>query len=261
MTVKRNASRPVKGKILRPQPVIVESVTQSDDAHLLADVLSRVWGQSNTVSVDVIVAIIHSGGYASLARVKDHGKIQIVGGSLGLVGSGGRNLHSHVTGVLDAATNSGVGRALKQHQWSWAKENGFSAISWTFDPLVRRNAHFNLVTLGATAVSYHQNFYGELDDLINAGEQTDRLVVERRVAGLVAAPYGEICIPDTEDELITTHDDIVGLRKSHPDIARAARQSQREEFEKAFAGSRFVRGLTSDGSYVLTSQGAVNNDN
>ena len=261
MTAMGDVSPPDEGIISRPQPVIVESVTQSDDAHLLADVLARVWGETNTVSVDVIVAVIRSGGYASLARVKDHDRMQIVGGSLGLVGSGGHNLHSHVTGVVDAATNSGVGRALKQHQWSWAKENKFSAISWTFDPLVRRNAHFNLVTLGATAVSYHQNYYGELDDLINAGELTDRLVVERRVAGLATAPHGEICIPDIGDVLITTHDDIVGLRKSHPEIARAARQSQREEFEQAFAGSRFVRGFTRDGSYVLTSQGSENNDN
>ena len=83
----------------------------------------------------------------------------------------------------------------------------------------------------------------------------------RCVAGIVAAPHGEICIPDIEDVLITTHDDIVGLRKSHPDIARAARQSQREEFEKAFAESRFVRGFTKDGSYVLTSQISENKDN
>ncbi|NBO68117.1 MAG: GNAT family N-acetyltransferase, partial [Actinobacteria bacterium] len=107
---------------------------------------------------------------------------------MALVGRPNDKLHSHVTGVVEGAANSGVGRALKQNQWAWAKRNGFSVISWTFDPLVRRNAHFNLVTLGAKVVGYYRDFYGELDDLFNSGDSTDRLIVERQVAGCDVAP-------------------------------------------------------------------------
>jgi len=33
-------------------------------------------------------------------------------------------------------------------------------IAWTYDPLIRRNAYFNLVKLGARPVEYLRNFYG-----------------------------------------------------------------------------------------------------
>ena len=57
-----------------------------------------------------------------------------------------------------------VGFVLKQHQRSWALERDIDTIEWTFDPLVRRNAYFNLTKLGARLVGYVDNFYGKLHD-------------------------------------------------------------------------------------------------
>ena len=48
---------------------------------------------------------------------------------------------------------------------------------WTFDPLVARNAWFNLGKLGAVADAFGRAFYGEMTDEINAGDRSDRLVV------------------------------------------------------------------------------------
>jgi predicted GNAT superfamily acetyltransferase len=147
---------------------------------------------------------------------------------------------------------------LKQHQWEWAKENDFASISWTFDPLVRRNAHFNLVTLGAKVTSYHRDFYGELEDVINSGDKTDRLVVERQVAHCDVAPHAEEIISEDGDELIETPQDIVALRQSGVSadqaLVRKVRLAQREKFEAAFAASKIVRGFTADGSYVISSK-------
>ena len=208
--------------------------------------------------MDVIVAVVHSGGYASLAISELSGKRQTVGGSLALVGRHDNKLHSHVTGIKGDLRNSGIGSALKQHQWAWAKENDFAAISWTFDPLVRRNAHFNFVTLGAKVVSYHRDFYGELDDAINSGDNTDRLVVERQVANCDVAPHAETTTNEDGEELIETPEDIVALRQSGESadeaLVRKARLAQREKFESAFASSKFVRGFTADGSYVISSK-------
>lgn len=238
--------------------VNIELVNDPLKAQQLAQVLAEVWGEKNSISVDVIIAVVHSGGYASLASSVSSGKKQVVGGSLALVGRHDNKLHSHVTGVKSELRNSGLGSALKQHQWAWAKENDFAAISWTFDPLVRRNAHFNLVTLGAKVVSYHRDFYGELDDVINSGDNTDRLVVERQVAGCDTAPHAETVTSEDGDELIETPQDIVALRQSGESadqaIVRKARLAQREKFESAFATSRFVRGFTADGSYVVSSK-------
>ena len=51
-------------------------------------------------------------------------------------------------------------------------------MTWTFDPLVRRNAYFNTVKLAARPVEYLVDFYGEMTDEINAGQGSDRLLVE-----------------------------------------------------------------------------------
>ena len=229
----------------------VEIVNQPEMAHELVQVLSAVWGGAGPIPPDVIIAIIYSGGYASLASQIIDGKKQFVGGSLAIVGNHQRKLHSHVTGVIDAATNSGVGRTLKEHQWLWAKENNFSAISWTFDPLARRNAHFNLIVLGAKVVKYCQNYYGEINDTINAGDQTDRLVVERQVEGLAVAPSGSICVAKDGDLIIATPPDIVSIRNTDRAAATRLRLEQRASFESAFANFFSVQGLTHDGSFIL----------
>ena len=238
-------------KIGSIQMTEIELVIKPEGAHDLAQVLTAVWGGADPIPPDVIIAIIHSGGYASLASQIVNGRKQFVGGSLALVGNHQRKLHSHVTGVIDAATNTGVGRALKDHQWSWAKENEFSTISWTFDPLVRRNAHFNLIVLGAKVVKYSQNYYGEINDSINAGDQTDRLVVERQVDGLTVAPSGNFCIADVDDLIIQTPLDIISIRNTDRKTATKLRLEQRASFESAFANCFTVQGLTGDGSFVM----------
>ena len=240
--------------------VSIEIVDNPQKAHQLADVLASVWGDSQAVSADVIIAVAHAGGYASIAQTTLNGEVKTVGGSLGIVGRNDEKLHSHVTGVVSNATNNHVGRELKQHQWAWAKHHGLSAISWTFDPLVRRNAHFNLISLGAKVVAYHQDFYGELSDALNAGDSTDRLVVERQVVGLETAPVGKTTQAQSDEILIATPEDIVAMRQKgtveNQKDSRQWRTDQRKQFETAFGSSHFVRGFTADGSFVLRKENA-----
>jgi predicted GNAT superfamily acetyltransferase len=153
--------------------------------------------------------------------------------------------------VLPEFVGMGIGEMIKRHQWHWAKENGFDSITWTFDPLVRRNAHFNLVKLGARVLGYHQNFYGELDDGINAGEQSDRVLVRWDVAG-VDAPFGNSFVePSKTAVVIETPVDIEQLRKTDRVQSDGWRARQRAAFESAqLAGLRVV-GLSRDFAYVL----------
>ena len=67
-------------------------------------------------------------------------------------------------------------------------------IAWTYDPLIRRNAYFNLVKLGARPVEYLRNFYGTMDDAINGGTETDRMLVhwDLRSDLAVAACAGQV---------------------------------------------------------------------
>ncbi len=84
-------------------------------------------------------------------------------------------LWSHMTGVHPDVQGRGIGFALKQAQRAWALENGYDEIRWTFDPLQRGNANFNLHRLGASASSYYVNYYGQMDDAINRQTASDRI--------------------------------------------------------------------------------------
>src|SRR6185312_17408828 len=84
----------------------------------------------------------------------------------------------HIAGVTRAGAGRHIGYALKLHQRAWALDRGLDTVTWTFDPLVRRNAYFNTVKLAARPVEYLVNFYGEMTDEINVGQGSDRLLVE-----------------------------------------------------------------------------------
>jgi predicted GNAT superfamily acetyltransferase len=84
-------------------------------------------------------------------------------------------LWSHMAGVHPDYQGRGIGWQLKRIQREWALENGCTEIRWTFDPIQRGNAHFNLHLLGAQSNLYHDNYYGEMDDDINRGMPSDRL--------------------------------------------------------------------------------------
>lgn len=197
---------------------------------------------------EVIIATVHAGGYASLAWLGD----LLVGASWGFLGDmhGERTLHSHVTGVLSSHGSRGVGEALKRHQWSWAAEHGLDAITWTFDPLVRRNAHFNLVKLGAVITEYHEDFYGSIEDGLNRGEHTDRVIVRWPVDSAGSIPP-EGSVVETAKWSIPTPPDIEALRRSDRTAAHAWRDRQRADLRRAFDGSWRIVGLMSDGSYAV----------
>ncbi len=222
----------------------------AQDAALISQLFDQIWSVRGMVSPEIITASMHNGGYGSVAWLGD----RPVGAAFALVGvplpgEDGLNLHSHAAGVLADVNSRDFGRAIKHHQWSWARANGFATCTWTFDPLVRRNAWFNLVKLGVKVLGYHVNFYGELEDGINAGEQSDRVLVRWQVAGLDAPPVGEPIQARSGDELIPTPTDIESLRKTNRAESSRWRSLQREQFLSA--KDLIVVGLTRDFEYVL----------
>ena len=85
-------------------------------------------------------------------------------------------------GVLDAELRS-QGRSFARELGAVHERVpcGVSEIAWTFDPLVSRNAYFNLIKLGADAVEYLPNFYGPMLDTINGDDDSDRLLIKWRL--------------------------------------------------------------------------------
>lgn len=85
--------------------------------------------------------------------------------------------HSHLLAVRPECRGSGLAVALKHAQRERALAQGMTRMTWTFDPLVARNARLNLGKLGARAVSYHPDWYA-LDDDREAAFPADRLMIE-----------------------------------------------------------------------------------
>lgn len=227
---------------------VVETPAQAAEASVLLD---EVWHATSMVAPEVIVAALHSGGYCAIARLGATGDGEVVGASFALATNTGI-LHSHVTGVAQNRVGIGIGTQLKRHQWYWAQLNGYHAISWTFDPLVRRNAWFNLVKLGASVVSYHKDFYGELADAINVGEHSDRLLVHWSVPTTGDPQMGTFVTGNIGDVVVPTPDDIETLRRQDRSAAQHWRSRQRESFALLAKPGAKIRGLDNDYSYVIS---------
>ena len=225
-----------------------------DEMRALMRVFHEVWAfpEGSLVSPDFRVALTQAGGYAS-AAVDSTGRW--VGGSFGFLGRHGTelSLHSHVTGIVPAYQHRGYGRLIKYHQRAWALQHGLHCITWTFDPLVRRNAWFNLQVLGVSVDEYIVNFYGPLHDEINSDDETDRLLAVWEL-GTPHSPRpgrrsAEVARPQ---RVVPTPDDIVAMRRESPLEAKAWRHRLREELDGPLATGWRITELTTDGAYVLT---------
>ncbi|WP_084040168.1 hypothetical protein [Demequina sp. NBRC 110053] len=145
-----------------------------------ARLLTAIWGNP-TIEPPLMVALEHSGAYVAGAFAAGEPD-RMVGACVGYFAQPlGQALHSHVAGVAPGTERRGVGMAMKLHQRAWALERGLTRITWTFDPLVSRNAAFNIERLGVDIDEYLVDFYGEMSDGVNAGQGSDRLLAAWRL--------------------------------------------------------------------------------
>jgi predicted GNAT superfamily acetyltransferase len=156
-----------------------------------------------------------------------------------------------MTAVLDEYRDQGVGYALKIDQWHWAKKNNYPEISWTFDPLVSRNAKLNLIKLGVNISSYHPNFYGDMPDALNAGDESDRLMVSWEVVGENPVQRELVSTPKPNDVLIQIPADIVAIRTKDREENLRWRRKVREQFLQVFEKGGQVVGFSANSEYVV----------
>lgn len=240
---------------MNESPIEIRTLTEFAELVELGDVLGRVWGtDAPIVNAEMARAISHSGGYLAGAFAHDGATTTMVGASIGILArhDNAPALHSHVTGLLPNTRLSGVGRQLKLHQRAWAATRDIDWITWTFDPLVRRNAWFNIAVLGAEVHEYLANFYGTMTDAINLGDDSDRLYVAWDVR--VAVPASPRDGSSVEHPLLVpTPADVVALRRSDPAEVARWRHDTREALATAFEHGERVLGFTRNGDYVIGS--------
>jgi predicted GNAT superfamily acetyltransferase len=190
-----------------------------------------------------------------------------------------RNMHSHLAAVADGHRGRQVGFSLKLDQRAHALENSVDTITWTFDPLVARNAHLNIHKLGARPVSYRTNFYGPLIDQLNGADESDRFVVRWHLASndvrrrcdlpsstdAMADPATNpaLSIESTHASHTVAYDgaevvsvaippDIERLRQDEPGLAREWRVASRAAFSQLLGeGGRIIDFDRAAGHYLV----------
>jgi chorismate synthase len=220
----------------------------------------ETWGEqfSDIVPASILMVSQKIGGVTAGA----FSGAELVGFVFGMTGlREGRLVHwSDMLAVRPSYQNRGVGRLLKQHQREVVHARGVEVMHWTFDPLVARNAHFNLNGLGADASEYLVDMYGAATGSALHATGTDRFVVSWNVVDPPALRVFDAAWPAAPVASAAT-DSAVQRIEIPADITRVPleeaqrwRQATRAAFTTLLARGYQVRGFYTDGDrawYVL----------
>ena len=240
----------------------------------------EVWPGSETdiVPAHLLITAVHNGGVV-LGAFEEESLVGFVFGFPGIESTpdGPRPKHcSHMAGVLLSQRDRGVGFALKRAQWQVVRHQGLDHMTWTYDPLVSRNAYLNIARLGAVCSTYKRSEYGEMRDGLNAGLPSDRFQVdwwlntqrvERRLGKRPRPPLTPASmrrmgvhpmyelrmradglprppehVPQLEDQLLAAEipTDFMSIKAADLGLARDWRFFVREFFESAFGAGYIV---------------------
>jgi len=261
--------------------VRIRQISELDGFQAVYRLYDEIWRpdpKNPPVTTELLRGLAKAGNYVAGAYDGE----RLVGACVGFFGvPAGRELHSHVAGVSRHALGRDIGFALKLHQRAWAMLHDISAISWTFDPLVSRNAYFNMAKLAAAPAEYLPNFYGGMHDGINRSDESDRVLIRwdlgapqvaaaclgtpRRcdaqaelaggaVMGLSRSTDGRPVVGTVDGVtlLVAVPHDIEQLRSDDPACARHWRVAVRDVLGSAMAAGARVMGFDRSGWYIVS---------
>ncbi len=160
----------------------IRLIESPEEMRLVEELQRDVWPGSETdvVPLHMLITAVHNGGIVLGAFSGE----KIAGFVFGFAGleetpDGPRLKHcSHMMGIHPDHRSGGIGFALKRAQWQMVRHQGLDHITWTYDPLLSRNAYLNIAKLGAVCTTYRRSEYGEMRDGLNAGLPSDRFQVD-----------------------------------------------------------------------------------
>ncbi len=176
---------------IKHQPLEIRPLDSVADFRACEDIQRQVWGpgDAEVVPLNMLLAATRNGGIAIGAFTQD----KLIGFAFGFLATSGRygpeapaavklKHHSHMLAVLPEWRDAGVGYALKLAQREAARAQALRLMTWTYDPLESRNALLNIAKLGAVCSTYYADYYGNMQDDLNAGLPSDRFQVDWYIA-------------------------------------------------------------------------------
>jgi predicted GNAT superfamily acetyltransferase len=278
-------------KVRRAPPnIVIRDLESYHDLCQVKAVEQEVWGMADDDTLPMTLAIALKAAGSIFVGAFDASRL--VGFAFGILARehGDNTIHSHMLAVLAHYRQHDLGLTLKYAQRERALAMGIREMTWTFDPLQSRNAHFNLAKLGVVSDTYKIDFYGPETSSILHRNGTDRLWVrwlldshrtrdrmagkDARAATLDAlrllAPLvsfngdGRPARADLAESLarqrvsIEIPGEILEVERADMGLAREWRQSTRWAFTEAFRAGfyvaefcRSIRGQQGPGAYLL----------
>lgn|GEM_PF-41096 len=170
--------------------VIIRRVVSLEEYQECVQVQEEIWGPGFRELVPVAILLVAQklGGICAAAFAPDGRMLGFVFGLTGI--KDGELAHwSDLLAVRSDARGAHIGERLKHYQRALCIASGLPTMYWTFDPLVARNAHLNLMRLGATASEYVVNMYGNnTGSPLHGAVDTDRWVARWELAATTTPP-------------------------------------------------------------------------
>ena len=280
----------VVSDVTEASAIVIRDIDRLEELRAVEALQKEVWGCNDldVVPLTMLVATREVGG----VLIGAYDRSELAGFVYGFPGyeDGRATHHSHMLAVKPAYRNHYLGYKLKLAQRERALAMGIRQMTWTFDPLQSKNAHFNFAKLGVVSEKYKADFYGLKTSSVLHRNSTDRLWVQWRLSSkrVQQRLQGKNASSDSLDALsnliplvgfdgdgkpvktdmetalgrqricIEIPSEINAVEQKDPALAREWRAATRWAFKESLAAGffvaefcRLIRGRQGPGAYLL----------
>ncbi len=258
----------------------IRPLTTFEELTQVEKLQETVW-EEEVVRAHMLLSIARNGGLI-LGAVREGSVVAFLLSYLGLEdpdsdrpAMANLKLVSQRMAVLPELRNTGIGYELKMAQRQHAIRLGIRLITWTFDPLLSRNAHLNIRKLGAIIRDYLPNYYGTGDSPLVKLGSSDRVLVEwwvtnnrveQRVSGKrsglsiaqyinanasilnpaqvgedgLLRPAAQIAQAENSVVLVEIPDNYEAIIQANPELAKSWRRHSRAALETTLAAGYMI---------------------
>jgi predicted GNAT superfamily acetyltransferase len=245
--------------------IVIRDIETLEEMHEVEQLQREIWGVEDLEIYPALALKPQKEVGATLIGAFAEGRM--VGFVFGFPGilDGETIIHSDMLGIGPAYRSNNLGYLLKRAQRDAAIKLGVKRITWTFDPLQSRNAHFNFSKLGVIADRYYVDYYGVTSSFLHR-YGTDRLWVtwlldnesaKSQPSDIEALPHlvrvGENLEPILNQEPVTTSAVVIEIPREITEHHKLWRMATRDAFTRSLEQGFIVRGFY-NGRYLLESR-------